>query len=183
MNLTYGLRWDFNSVPHSLDPNNGNLVPLLGNYATGNVVAGIPGTPLWSASHTNFAPRLGAAWQLRRQPGRETVLRAGGGLFYDTGIAEASSQPWVSGYPAGQGTVLLNSSLPVNPAQVRLPQVNLMQPPPGNLFFMFPPDFEAPRIWEWNLAVQQALSHNDSLTVSYARVRGSGNCCMRSITR
>ena len=124
LNLTYGLRWDFNSVPHSLDPNNGNLVPLLGGYATGNVTVGVPGTPLWRPSYTNFAPRLGAAWRLRRQPGRETVVRAGGGLFYDTGIAEASAEPWVIGYPAGQATVVLNSSLPVNPAEIRLPPVN-----------------------------------------------------------
>jgi len=172
LNLTYGLRWDFNSVPHSLDPNNGNLVPLLGDYATGNVTVGVPGTPLWRPSYTNFAPRLGAAWQLRRQPGREIVLRAGGGLFYDTGIAEASAEPWVIGYPAGQATVLLNSSLPVDPAQIQLHPVNLAQPPPGTQFFMFPSGFQAPRVWEWNIAVQQALGNNDSLTVTYLGAAG-----------
>ncbi|HXJ44466.1 MAG TPA: hypothetical protein VNH18_34585, partial [Bryobacteraceae bacterium] len=113
-----------------------------------------------------------AAWQLRHRPGRETVLRVGGGLFYDTGIAEASSQPWVSGYPSGQATVLLNSSLPVSPLQVRLPAVNLSQPAPGNLFFMFPADFRAPRVWEWNIAIQQALSSNETLTIAYAGSAG-----------
>jgi TonB-dependent receptor-like protein len=172
LNVTYGLRWDFNSVPHSLDSNNGNLVPLLGSYATGNVTVGDPGTELWKPQYRNFAPRLGAAWQLRGQPGRETVLRLGGGLFYDTGIADASSQPWVSGYPAGQATVLVNSHLPVNPEQVRPPALNLAQPPPGNQFFMFPPDFQAPRVWEWNVAIQQALSNNEALTVAYVGAAG-----------
>jgi hypothetical protein len=107
------------------------------------------------------------AWQLRRQPGWETVFRLGGGLYYDTGIADASSQPWISGYPAGQATVLLNSSLPVNPAQVRLPAESLAYPAPGNQFFMFPSDFEAPRVWEWNVAVQQALGGNQALNIAY----------------
>jgi hypothetical protein len=93
LNLTYGLRWDFNSVPRSLDPNNGNLVSLVGNYAMGDVKVGRPGASLWKQRYANFAPRLGLAWQ----PVKSIVLRAGGGLFHDTGIAEASSQPWVTG--------------------------------------------------------------------------------------
>lgn len=168
LNATYGVRWDFTSVPHSRDANNGNLVPLVGNYATGNVAAGSAGASLWQTRHANFAPRVGLAWQIASK----TVFRTGGGLFYDTGIAEASSQPWVSGYPSGQATVLLNSSLPVDPAQVRLPAVNLSQPPPGNQFFMFPSDFHAPRVWEWNAALQQALGNNDTLTLTYAGSAG-----------
>ena len=95
VNLTYGLRWDYNSVPHSRDRNNGDLVELLGNYATSDVTVRSPGSRLWNQRYDNLAPRIGAAWVFRKQPGREAVLRAGGGLFYDTGIAEASSQPWV----------------------------------------------------------------------------------------
>ena len=172
LNVTYGVRWEFNSVPHSLDPNNGDILPLLGNYSTGNVTFGAPGTPLWKPQYSSFAPRLGMAWQLRRQPGLETILRAGGGLYFDTGIADASSQPWVSGYPAGQATVLLNTSLPVSPAQVVLPPTNLTQPPPGNKFFMFPSDFQAPRIWEWNLSLQQALGGNQTLSVAWVGSAG-----------
>jgi Carboxypeptidase regulatory-like domain/TonB dependent receptor/TonB-dependent Receptor Plug Domain len=172
LNVTYGLRWEFNSVPHSLDPNNGGILPLLGNYGAGNVTVGAPGTALWTAQYSSFAPRLGVAWQLRRQPGRETIFRAGGGLYFDTGIADASSQPWVSGYPAGQATVLLNSSLPVNPSQVALPPLNQTQPPPGNKFFMFPSDFQAPRVWEWNLTFQQALGRNQTLSVAWVGAAG-----------
>jgi len=148
------------------------LLPLLGDYGAGNVTVGAPGTALWEPQYANFAPRLGVAWQLRRQPGWETVFRLGGGLYYDTGIADASSQPWISGYPAGQATVLLNSSLPVNPTQVRLPAVNLAQPAPGNQFFMFPSDFQAPRVWEWNVSVQQALGKDQALNVAYVGSAG-----------
>lgn len=172
LTMTYGLRWDYNSVPHDLDANNGNLVPLLGNYATGDVTVGVPGTALWKPQYTNLAPRAGLAWQVRQRPGWETVLRVGGGLYYDPGIADASSQPWVSGYPAVQATVLLNGNLPVSPAQVQLPAENLAQPPPGNRFFEFPRDFQAPHVWEWNVAVQEALGKNQTLTIASVGAAG-----------
>ncbi len=172
VSLTYGLRWDYNSVPRSLDRNNGDLVQLIGNYATSNVTAVTPGAPLWSQRYDNLAPRIGAAWVFGKHPGRETVLRAGGGLFYDTGIAEASAQPWVSGYPAGQSTVLLNSRLPVSTSAVALPAVNLSNPPPGNRFFTFAPDRRAPRVWQWNVTLQQAMGSDQTLTLAYVGSAG-----------
>ena len=39
----------------------------------------------------NFAPRVGAAYQLTQQPGRETVARGGFGLFYDLGHDTAAA--------------------------------------------------------------------------------------------
>ena len=172
VNLTYGVRWDYNSVPHSLDFNNGDLVQLFGNYARSNVSVGSPGSPLWNQRYDNLAPRIGAAWVVRKHAGRESVLRAGGGLFYDTGIAEASSQPWVSGYPSGQATVLLNSHLPVSTSAVVLPPVNLSNPPPGNRFFMFVPNLRAPRVWEWNVTLQQAMGSDQTLSLAYVGSAG-----------
>jgi hypothetical protein len=37
---------------------------------------------------------------------------------------------------------------------------------------MFPSDFQAPRVWEWNLALQQALGKDQTLTVSYVGTAG-----------
>jgi hypothetical protein len=50
--------------------------------------------------------------------------------------------------------------------------VNLAQPPPGNQFFVFPSDFKAPRVWEWNVALQQALGKDQTLTVAYVGTAG-----------
>lgn len=44
-----------------------------------------PGTPLFK-SNANFAPRVGASYQLRTNPGWETTLRGGAGLYYDLGL-------------------------------------------------------------------------------------------------
>src|SRR5260370_39337525 len=57
------------------------------------------GTPLWRTTWFNFAPRLGIAYVLRNRPGREMVVRGGGGVFFDTGQQVASggflNGPWV----------------------------------------------------------------------------------------
>ena len=172
INLTYGVRWDFNSVPHSLDRNNGDLVQLLGNYATADVMVGRPGAPLWKQRYRDLAPRIGAAWRASKPAGWETVIRIGAGVFYDTGIAEASAQPWISGYPAGRATVLLNSHLPVSPSLALLPPVDLTDPPPGNQFFMFAPNLRAPLVWEWNISLQQSLGGNQTLTIAYVGSAG-----------
>jgi hypothetical protein len=82
MNLSLGLRWEVNPAPgvtqglkpyaiQGTGPDNWNLTPQ--------------GTPLWRTTWFNFAPRLGSAYILRNTPGRETVLRGGGGVFFDTG--------------------------------------------------------------------------------------------------
>jgi hypothetical protein len=43
------------------------------------------GMALWHTSWLNLAPRLGVAWVARDEPGRELIVRAGGGVFFDTG--------------------------------------------------------------------------------------------------
>ena len=84
LSLSLGLRWEVNPAPGvtqgfkpytiefvSSDPNTWTLASQ--------------GTPLWQTTWFNFAPRLGAAYILHNTPGRETVVRGGGGVFFDTG--------------------------------------------------------------------------------------------------
>jgi hypothetical protein len=57
-------------------------VPASGFRTLGGLLfAGVGGQPsgLWSSDRNNFAPRIGLAYQLNKQ----TVLRAGYGIFYD----------------------------------------------------------------------------------------------------
>ena len=84
LSLSFGLRWEVNPPPgvtrgqmpytplfQDPDPNNWTLAPQ--------------GTPLWKTTWFNFAPRLGLAYTFRNTPGWETVVRTGGGLFFDSG--------------------------------------------------------------------------------------------------
>lgn len=172
MTLTYGLRWDLNTPPHDRYPNNGNYVPLEGNLSTGDVTVGPAGSPLWNTQYTNFAPRVGWAYQLRQNPGWETVLRAGVGLFYDIGSEGAAYDSFATGFPNLQFTEAAGLSYPITPAEATLPAVNLTNPAPGSSFQVYSRNLASPRTWQWNVAIQQALGSVQTITVSYVAAAG-----------
>jgi Carboxypeptidase regulatory-like domain/TonB-dependent Receptor Plug Domain/TonB dependent receptor len=172
LTMTYGLRWDLNPPPHDRYENNGNYLPLLGNYVTGNVSVGTPGASLYDTKYVNFAPRLGVAYQLRQTPGWETVLRAGGGLFYDVSTAGIVFAPFAGGYPNSLTTVLFSVPFPITPQQAALPSVSFTNPPAESIFFSYPRDLAAPRSWQWNVSIQQALGSVQTVTASYVAALG-----------
>jgi hypothetical protein len=161
-----------NTAPRDRDPNNGNYVPLLGNYSTGSVYLGTPGSSLWQTQYWNFAPRLGVAYQLGQKSGWDTVLRGGGGLFYDLGNGTAALNPWVGGFPNNQNVVLQQVAFPLSPGQVTRPPYDLSNPPNNQAFYNYPPDFKLPRTWQWNVALQQAIAQAQTVTVSYVAALG-----------
>ena len=82
VNLSFGLRWEVNPAPSVTQ----GLKPYTIQGSGPSTWTLAPqGTPLWQTAWYNFAPRLGAAYLLNNKAGRETVLRAGGGVFFDTG--------------------------------------------------------------------------------------------------
>jgi Carboxypeptidase regulatory-like domain/TonB-dependent Receptor Plug Domain/TonB dependent receptor len=172
LTLSYGLRWDLNPPPHDRYANNGNYVPLLGNYSTGDVSAGAPGSALWNTQHKNFAPRIGLAYQISQTPGWETVLRGGVGLFYDVAAEAVAGSSLSEGFPNGQSISVSNVSFPVNPSTVVLPPVSLSNPTQDSTFYVYPRNFAAPRSWQWNVSMQQALGAAQTLTVSYVAALG-----------
>jgi hypothetical protein len=174
LTLTYGLRWDLNPPPRDRYPNNGSYVPLLGDYATGDVFAGTPGSSLWTTKFTNFAPRLGVAYQLRQKPGWQTVVRAGAGLFYDMAEEDAVIYAYNGGFPNElESPTLSNVPFPITANQAAIPTQSLGNPSPGSFFNVYAKDLAAPRSWQWNLAVQQALGEAQTLTASYVAVLGT----------
>ena len=82
LSLSFGLRWEVNPAPGVTQ----GLKPYTIQGSSPNTWTLAPqGTPLWQTTWFNFAPRLGAAYVLRNTPGWETVVRSGGGVFFDTG--------------------------------------------------------------------------------------------------
>jgi hypothetical protein len=172
LTLTYGVRWDVNPPPRDQYANNGNYVPLLGNYSTGNVSVGTAGSSLWNTQYNNFAPRFGLAYQVRQTRGWETVLRVGGGLFYDIATEGAVIVPFEAGFPNLLIASLPSTSFPVSPSLAALPTVSLTNPASGSEFETYPKNFVAPRSWQWNVSIQQALGSSQSVTASYVAALG-----------
>jgi len=161
LSLSFGLRWEVNPAPGVTQ----GLAPYTLEGSSLSTLSLAPqGTPLWKTSWFNFAPRLGAAYVLRNAPGWETVIRAGGGVFFDTGQQLGSLGFAGIGFSATN--VNLSAAFPQPPAALTPPIVN-PPVPPFNQVYDFPPHLQLPYTLEWNASVQQALGASQSFTMSY----------------
>lgn len=157
--LSLGLRWEVNPAPGVTQ----GLKPYTVQGSGPETWQLAPqGTPLWQTSWYNFAPRAGAAYVLQNSPGRETVVRGGGGVFFDTGQQLGSLGFAGPGFSATGpfGTGPFPGSVVVVP-----PIVN---PPVGpQPLYGFAPHLQLPYTLQWNASVEQALGNSQALTVSY----------------
>ena len=165
--LSFGLRWEVDPPPS--EAHGRNAYTLLGTLSNpGTLILAPRGTPLWKTTSYNFAPRLGVAWQLHSAAGWETVLRTGGGVFFDTDNQEA-----VQGF-AGIGFNALNplsqSPLPVTQAQLDLSPSSTN--PPYNNVVAFPPHLQLPYTLQWNASVEQGMGRSQAFTMSYVGSSG-----------
>ena len=160
LSLSLGLRWEVNPAPSATQ----GLKPYTVQGTSPTTWALVPeGTPLWQTTWYNFAPRLGAAYILRGAPGWETVLRGGGGVFYDTGQQEGSSGFKGPGFSA---TSFPPITFPGSPAGLIPPIVN---PPVGqsNLVYAFAQHLHLPYTLQWNASIEQGMGSSQAFTISY----------------
>ena len=168
LNLSLGLRWEVNPPPTEA---HGNApYTLLGNIGDPQSLTLAPrGTPLWHTAWYNFAPRVGVAWTAHDQPGWSTVLRGGGGVFFDTGEQQATMAFGGIGFSA----VRFTSAAPVPIAPAQLAFVPSTSPPyTGSTIVAYPSHSQLPYTLEWNASVEQAITKSQSLTLSYVGSRG-----------
>ena len=86
--LTYGVRWDANPAPFDGEGRRPFVLRGFDDSETARVTPLPEGESLYRTRWWNFAPRVGASYQLaERRPGWATVLRGGAGVFYDLGNA------------------------------------------------------------------------------------------------
>jgi hypothetical protein len=140
LTIAAGLRWEYSPPPLSSEQT------LFYNYGSNSTFDGLR-HELWMPSLRHFAPRLGAAWQLTRD-GR-TVLRAGGGLYYDSSLSIATDV--LSGGPLSISS--LSSSI--------------HSPASSLLSYGFMPDLRLPYVGQWNVAVERAFGAQTVASIGY----------------
>ena len=173
--LTYGTRWELDPAPNGKN----GLSPLtatgynLGTNDFTSLALAPAGTPLYKTTYTNFAPRLGFSYVARQSANFDTVIRGGAGIFYDTGqggfgqISFPYSQFYflspggsIPGYPA--------YALPVPVEYATAPAPNFT-PSPNNpaSATVAVPNYKLPRVYEYNLTVQQSLGAGSVFSLAY----------------
>jgi hypothetical protein len=169
LSLSYGVRWDVNPPPTDANGNTPYTLNQITDLST--AVIAPKNTPLWKTTYNNFAPRVGVAYQLRRKPGTETVLRAGGGLFYDTGTA-LSAEGYYGVGTTGFGDYTGQGGFPATVSQVGATTAPNAAAPYNAAVFAYDPNLKLPYTGQWNVAVEQSLGAQQSLTVNYVASAG-----------
>lgn len=175
LSLSAGLRWELNPAPFDADGNDPYTIDQISDLSTTTLAP--PGSPLWKTTWNNFAPRIGLAWQARQTPGFETIVRAGGGMFYDLGNNLASSGYGRVGY---RTTVrFVRTPFPFTEEQVDSVPAPSTTPPYTETVLTADPNLKLPYTLQWNAAVEQGLGRQQSLTVGYVGSRGRRLTAMR----
>jgi hypothetical protein len=173
LTLTYGLRWEINPAPTAQGDN--PLVSFVNPFNVDNLLLAPLGTPFYKTTWDNFAPRLGVAYQMRQQQGRETVIRAGVGIFYDLGSNQAGAA--ATSFPFARENLTLGAPFPLSPALAAPIPFSLN--PGSSSIAMADPNLKLPRTYQWNFAVQQALGSSQSFTATY--IGAAGQDLMRNV--
>jgi hypothetical protein len=176
LSLTYGLRYEpfypYNEVFNRLEQFNpaayaaGTKSKVYPNAPPGLFFPGDAGMPKdgVNGSYTNVMPRIGFNFDVFGD-GR-TILRGGGGTFYDT------RQPGIQNTPASDVTpfsISLTLTQPRGPfSNPYLGETNPFpapSPPPANTIFPAPvtaytfnPEFHVPVTYDWNVTIEQELA-------------------------
>ena len=179
LSASLGVRWDLNPPPTDVNGNTPYTVNQITDLSTVAIAA--KNSPLWKTVYTNFAPRVGVAYQINNTPGRETVLRAGGGLFYDTGTALSAEGYYgvgTTGFGNYTGICPADASaatpcasgqggFPASSQEVAAAPTPNANAPYNAAVWGYDPNLKAPYTGQWNVAIEQAFGAQQSLNINY----------------
>jgi hypothetical protein len=187
--LTYGARYEVTPAPHSINGkpffslNNFDpaqcTTPISAASATAgmtqcNVGANPLGTAPYGTRWGNLAPRVGIAWQLSQDPRWATVLRGGFGRFYDAGGDATAGL----GSPYSPTAYAKGVQFPVSMAQAGAVAPPAVQTEIGagspytTPAFGGAPGLRLPLTYQFNVALQQAIGRQQTVTLSYVGAHG-----------
>jgi len=172
LTVTYGLRWDVDFVPQSISGPSFAAVTGFNFNDLSNLTLAPPGTPPYKTTYGNVAPRVGVAYQLSQNPTWQTVVRGGFGVFYDLATSELGNLLPETFYPFGASSFNFGGTFPLT-ASAAAPPV-IAPPDPSNMGTLYAedPHLKLPYTLEWNVAFEQALGKQQTLSASYIGAAG-----------
>jgi hypothetical protein len=148
--------------------------PLFAN--NGNVILAGSRNFMAPPVYNNYGPRFGFAWQ----PFRNTVVRGGIGMYWDTLSArsqyvqndiEAAQWPWVRAF-SGAPNITGQPLVPITAAVGNLSAPNPVNPWTSlQSTFFDAPNYQDPWSEQWNLAIERQLNTSTLVSVGYVGSR------------
>jgi hypothetical protein len=187
LTMTYGLRWDVDFVPSSISGPKFNAVTGFNLSNLTNLALLPQGAQPYKTKWGNLAPRIGLAYQLSQSERWQTVLRGGFGVFYDLATSEAGNTIGLQHYPFGSTSTIFGiplggtTTFPLTSAAAAPPPI---VPPNASsgLLTAFDPNLESPYTLQWNVAIEQELGKQQTMSVSYVGAAGRRLIQTASIT-
>ena len=174
LTLDLGVRWELNPAPTEADGKMPAVVRGVNGVSdfSGAVLAP-PGTPFYKTFWTAFAPRLGAAYLLNSEPGRETVVRGGFGVFYDLGGSSNNGLPLSLSRSFPSSVCPAPIAFPLNATcAARIPIAVPTTTPVAVTVSAINENLKLPYSLHWNAAVEQSLGKSNVVTLSYVASAG-----------
>jgi hypothetical protein len=179
LTLSYGLRWELNPPPSS---RRGPLpYQLINQDNLATLALAPPGTSIYKTTYYDVAPRLGVSYLANNRTGYETIVRFGGGMFYDTGTDQGDvlSDYVGPGFEAGNSycaysycSSVGNFTLPLPPS-ARNPIVQYPAVPPFTYTaYGFSPHLALPYSVQYSAAIQQSFHTSNALSITFVGTQG-----------
>jgi hypothetical protein len=168
LTLTYGLRWDYNPAPTAHGANGLPLLTIVGISDLANLAPAPVGTPLYHATVDNFAPRVGLSYGIRDSSKYPSVVRAGFGLFYDTGNTTTGNA--LTNFPFFNTSFPAATSFPLSPSDSAIPPATTT--PSLASMNAYPKTLRQPYTYHWNLGLEQTLGSKQTLSIGYVAAAG-----------
>jgi hypothetical protein len=164
LTLIAGLRYDFFTTVHEDHGRFSAFDPTLGLVP----VSELPGGKLYNAPRNNWGPRVALAWTppFELIHGRQTVVRAGFGIYYDT-IPLNNFEEGLALNPIGATAgVTIVPTAPI-PFGVGIPTFGTGTPTPPFNVTSIEHNIKTPNTQIWTLNIQQELSQRFVFEIGY----------------